>query len=530
MLAAIARPSVRADVTWSPLDPRWYGEIGGMRSDAGPVIVPEAALGVSVVFRAVNVLAHSVASVPLVVYERTGDDGKERAREHAAYDLLHDKPNPWMTSFRWRHLLMSQALLWGNHYSEIKPGPGGIGGLVPMNPDLTDVVDQLSDGRLVYRTREPKGRGGYEERTLLQDDVFHVRGFSLDGKSGIPLTKLARNAIGLALSAERHGSMFMRNGGRLSGTLSTDAPMKKEMREENERAWQRAYGGASATGKTPLLTGGLKYQPISTTNKDSQWLEAREFQVEELLRFLGVPGVLVGHPDKSATYASAEQFFLSFVTHSVRPWTENIAQELNASVITDTPRHFSDFILEGLLRGDIKTRYDAHRIAIAAGWKTRNEVRAEEDYNRGPDELDEFLEPLNMVEAGSEREPTRGSAPSPPPANPEGGQRAQLVTIAERSVERLVRLEFVKMFGLDGQKGAAARYADNPEGWEKWLATFYGDHAANLTNELGIPAHEAVAYCDAQRCRFERLADVDESAEADSVRTLTKLTLTEIAS
>src|SRR5690606_33118559 len=109
--------------------------------------------------------------------------------------------------------------------------------------------------------------------------------------------------------------------------------MPTEKRKENEEAWRRNWGGPEGSGGTPLLTGGMKYHPIVANNKDSQWIEARSFQVEEILRFLGVPGVLVGYADKTATYASAEQFFLSFVTHSVRPWTENIAQELNASVI-----------------------------------------------------------------------------------------------------------------------------------------------------------------------------------------------------
>jgi HK97 family phage portal protein len=523
MLATLARPKVEASVTWSPLDDRWYREIGGMRSDAGPVIVPEAALGVSVVYRAVNVLAHSVASVPLVVYRRTDDDGKERARDHSAYDLLHDRPNPWMTSFRWRHLVMSQAILWGNHHSEIMPGPGGIGGLVPLNPDTTRVVDQLGDGRLVYVTRDLSERGYEPERRLLQDNVFHVRGFSLDGKSGIPLTKLARNAIGLALSAERHGSMFLRNGARFSGYLSTPSPMQKEVREDNEKAWQRAYGGPNSSGKTPLLVGGLKYEPISANNKDSQWLEARQFQVEELLRYLGVPGVLVGHPDKTATYASAEQFFLSFVTHSVRPWTENIAAELGMSVVLGAPEFFADFILEGLLRGDIKTRYDAHRISIASGWKTRNEARVEENYNRGPDELDEFLEPLNMVEAGSERETSAAQPPRSP--EPEDGARAQLVRIAGRGVERLVRKEFAAICGAPGRtKGAAARYADDADGWEKWLAKFYDEHAVQIAEDLSVPLADARTYCEAQCERFGALATLTDSAEAESVRALASIT------
>lgn len=175
MLSMLARPERGANVSWSPLDPRWYMDISGLRADSGQVILPEAALSVAVVYRAVNVLAHAVASVPLVVYERTGDRDKERAPDHPAYNLLHDAPNRWMTSFRWRHLLMTQAVLWGSHYSQIIPGPGGIGQLVPLSPDTTRIVDQLNDGRLVYVTRDVNARGFGEERRLIQDASMRPR-------------------------------------------------------------------------------------------------------------------------------------------------------------------------------------------------------------------------------------------------------------------------------------------------------------------------------------------------------------------
>ena len=521
MLSALARPSIKADVSWSPLDPRWYQSIGGMRSDAGVSVLPESALGIAAVYRAVNVLAHSVASIPLVVYRRVEDEGKERDRSHPAYALLHDKPNAWMTSFRWRHLMMTQAILWGDHYSEIMPGIGGIGQLVPLSPDTTRVVDQLGDGRLVYETRDAVGQEYGEARRLLQDEVLHIRGFSIDGKSGVPLTKLARNAMGLALVAERHGSMFLKKGARLSGFLTSPSPMKEDLRKENERAWQRQYGGSDATGATPLLTGGLEYKAVSANNRDSQWIESRTFQVEEILRFLGVPGVLVGYADKTSTYASAEQFFLSFVTHSIRPWTEMISQELNASVVTDAENYFADFILEGLLKGDIKTRYDAHQLAIQSGWKTRNEVRVEENYNRGPDELDTFLEPLNMQEAGAPREEPSASRPAPPSDNAE---RAQIQAIVTRTVERLVRKEVAAIVGTNGRLGAAARFADNAEGWDAWLEAFYADHAVHVSEDLGIPLAIAERYCTGQRERFRVLGAEADEAESESIAALLRLT------
>ena len=524
MLSLIARPTMRADVSWSAYDPRWYTDIGGMTSGAGPVVVPEAALGIAAVYRAVNVLAHSIASVPLIVYRRDGED-QEPDRGHAAYDVLHDKPNSWMTSFRWRHLLMTQAVLWGNHYSEIKPGQGGIGALVPLNPDTTRIVDQTSDGRLIYVTRDYGRNGSSEERRLVQDEVLHVRGFSIDGKSGIPLTKTARNAMGLAIAAERHGSMFMRNGARLAGLLTTEAPMKDPERKELERAWQTQYGGTSGTGKTPLLTGGVKYQPVSSNNKESQWLEARNFQTEEVLRFMGVDPVLVGHPAQTQAFASVEQLFLKFVQYSVMPWAVNIAQELNASVITGGPDSFVAFKLEGLLRGDIKTRYEAHRLAISAGFKNRNEARVEEGYNRGPEELDVYLEPLNMVEAGAERDdaPPPSRAPAPPTDSRAAAVHSRMSAIVGKSVERIVHREVAAISGTNGRKGTAARYADDPAGWKAWLGTFYDEHAVRISEDLDISLVLAERYCAGQRERFATVANI-EIAEAESVAALLRLT------
>mgnify|MGYP003673304989 CR=1 FL=1 len=498
MLANLFRPTVKADVSWSAYDPRWYQSIGGATAGSGPAIVPDDAMSIATVYRAVNVLAHAVASVPLVVYEQDGEN-KERARDHAAYGLLHDQPNPFMTSWRWRHLLMTQAVLWGNHYSEIIPGIGGVGSLVPLSPETTRIVDQTRDGRLVYITQD-KGVNGYgAERRLIQDEVLHIRGFSIDGKSGVPITTMARTAMGLALSAEKHGAMFMQKGARLSGVLTTPVPMKEDVRKENEAAWQRQYGGANNAGGTPVLTGGLEYKPISSSNKDSQWLEAREFQVQELLRFIGVPGVLVGHADKTATFASAEQFFQSFVDHSVMPWTENITAELNNSVIVGAPNNFCGFILDGLKKGDIKTRYDSYTAAINSGFMSRNEARAKENMNSGPEELDVFLQPLNMAQAGQEPEPLE----QPEPAEVEEVEEdTRVALLVSRASERIARKESAAVEGAGSKMGAAKRFSEDPEKWGEWLAKFYGGLADEVAHSLGITEAEARGYCDAQVARL----------------------------
>lgn len=521
--------------SWSPTDPRWYESLG-TRSDAGLSITPEAALSIGVVFRAINVLAHAVATVPLVIFRSLPDGGEERAPAHPQYRLLHDQPNAWQTSFSFRHLMVSRMILWGNFYAEIVPGGGGPRELVPLNPDVTQVIDQLSDGRLIYETRD-KERSGYgPARKLLQDEVFHVRGFSYDGKSGVPLTKYARNAVGLALAAEKHGSMFMKRGAQFSGHLSTDGTLTKEVREANEAAWNRANGGFTGSGTVPLLEGGLKFTQTSSTNRDSQWLESRDFQIAELgPRFLGVPGLLCGYPDKTATYASAAEMTLAFVKHGVMPLTDNIRAELNRSVVTGAPDvSRADFVLEGLLRGDIETRYNAHRVAIMTGWKTRNEVRKLEGDNPGPGDLDEFFEPLNLGKAGDDQAgsdgtpaaPPRRRQPVPPPEDDEeAGQAKAAREIVQTVALHLVRKEVAAVVGTSGKRGAAARFAADGPGWRTWLGDFYGEHAKAVSERLRVPYDVAAGYCAGQRAALEDSAKAVERFEAEAPPRLVALAI-----
>jgi HK97 family phage portal protein len=544
MLATIfggeGRPRVRAGVDWRSMDwpsgdpGRWFESFGtGSRSDAGVMVSPDVALTVGVVYRAINVLAHAVATVPLVVFRNLENDGKERDTSHPQYRMLHDKPNGWQTSFAFRHLMVSRMILWGNFQAQLVPSMDGAGQLVPLDPDprITRIVDQLPDGRLIYVTRFKNGRGSYGlDQTLLQDDVLHVRGFSKDGKQGIPLTEFARNAMGLALAAEKHGSMFMRRGAQFSGILSSPTTSDEETRKYNEAQWNKTRGGLVGSGGVPLLEGDLKFQSTTSTNKDSQWLESRDFQIAELgPRFLGVPGLLCGYPDKTATYASAQEMRQVFVDNGVMPLTDNIRAELNRSVVIGAPDRFhADFILEGLLRGDIKTRYEAHQMSVMTGWKSRAEVRKIEGDNPGPPELDEFFEPLNLGKTGDQTAarpaPPRRRRPEPAPPQDDSADEKRMREIVAGVALGLVRKEVAAIAGSGGKAGAVRRFARDPEGWRTWLAEFYGEHAKAVSERLRVPWDVAESYCSAQRAAVEASAAAVERFEAEATPRLVAMT------
>lgn len=527
MLGALLRSPLRADVTWRNLDPvRFLDQTGGgARSDAGVSVTPDRAISVSTVYRGIMVLANTIASLPLFVHKRLEDDGKERAPEHPSYAKLHDSPNTWMTSPAWRRLLVKQRILYGNHYSEIVPA-GTSFNLEPLDPRVTRVVGQLADGRKKFETRDvlPDGRYG-PVRTLLQDEVFHSMNELTDerGLAGIGLLTIARNAIGLAIAAEQHGSSFMRKGARFAGILKAKGRQDKETREANEAAWQRAYGGTGASGGTPLLTGDLDWQAITSNNKEAQWLELRVFEVEDILRFLGVPGVLCNYADKTSTYASAEQFFLSHVVYGIGPLTHDIAAELNKSVVTGTPEFFAEFELKGLLKGDIAARYSAHQIAVMSGFMTRNEIRVVEGLNK-LDGLDEVLDPVAVAQRPEKEDKDTNPPRRPSPDEDDDDsdeQAARFGVIARKAVERLVRKEVAAIAGSPGKLGAAKRFADDSTGWLSWLGTFYTEHGTRIAADLGLTAEQADGYATAQVKRLG--SGIPQDFESSSVAAMLAL-------
>ncbi len=362
-------------------------------SGSGKSVTPSSAIQMSAVYACVRVISETIASLPLGVYEET-ENGSRKAVEHPLYHLLHDEPNPEMTSFTWREVMLSHLLLWGNSYNQIiRTGRNGIAALYPLLPDQM-VVDRDSRGQLTYTYTTSEGR------TVRLDplEVLHIPGLGFDGIMGYSPIALEKNAIGLGLAAEEYGSKFFNNGARPSGVLKHPNTVKdpKKLRE----SWNAAYGGSANAGRTAVLEEGMDYKQISMSNNEAQFLETRKFQVSEICRIFRMPPHMIGDLEH-ATFSNIEHQSISFAMHTIRPWLVRIEQSANRQLFPEKEKgHFyAQFNLDGLMRGDYKSRMEGYAVARQNGWMSANDIRALENLNPIPAEEggDAYLVNGNMI-------------------------------------------------------------------------------------------------------------------------------------
>ena len=349
-------------------------------STSGKTVNPKNAVQVSTVYACVRVIAETIASLPVGVYEAT-EHGSQKVPEHPLYRLLHDEPNPEMSSFIWRETMLSHLLLWGNSYSQIiRSGKTNILGLYPLLPDRME-VDRDSSGKLTYTYTTTDGAAVQ----LKPEAVLHIPGLGFDGIMGYSPIALEKNAIGLGIAAEEYGSKFFQNGARPSGILTHPNTIRdpKRLRE----SWNATYGGSSNGAKVAILEESMTFTPISLPNNDAQFLETRKFQVEEICRIYRVPPHLIGDLSRS-TFANIEHQSIDFATHTIRPWLVRIEQAMNRALFSENEkgRFYVQFNIDGLMRGDYKSRMEGYAIARQNGWMSANDIRALENMNPIPDE------------------------------------------------------------------------------------------------------------------------------------------------
>ena len=373
------------------------------RTTSGKPVNERTAMQTTAVYACVRILAEAVASLPLHVYEYQDDGGKKLVHDHPLYYLLHDEPNPEMTSFVFRETLMSHLLIWGNAYAQIiRDGAGRVLGLYPLLPDKMDVQrDDRGNIYYVYSRNSDENPmfKEYGDIRLKAEDVLHIPGLGFDGLVGYSPIAMAKNAIGLSIAAEEYGSSFFSNSGTPSGVLEHPGVLKEP--EKVRDAWNDAYGGSSNAHKVAVLEEGMKFNPISINPHEAQFLETRKFQVNEICRIFRVPPHMIADLEKSS-FNNIEQQSLDFVTNTIRPWLVRIEQTIFQQLLTEEEqkKYFVKFNVDGLLRGDFKSRMSGYAIGRQNGWYSANDIRELEDMNKLPKELggDRYLCNGNMVD------------------------------------------------------------------------------------------------------------------------------------
>nr|WP_046497830.1 phage portal protein [Syntrophomonas zehnderi] len=356
---------------------RLYGStysffFGGTAS--GKTVNERTAMQTTAVYACVRILAETIASLPLNVYRST-DNGKEKATDHQLYYLLHDEPNPEMTSFVFRETLMSHLLLWGNAYAQIiRDGRGKVLALYPLLPDRM-MVDRTTEGQLYYEYRKDTGYV-----ILRPEDILHIPGLGFDGLVGYSPIAMAKDAIGMAIATEEYGGKFFANGASPGGVLEHPGVVKDPARIRE--SWNAVYQGSGNAHRIAVLEEGMKFQSIGIPPEQAQFLETRKFQTEEICRIFRVPPHLVANLDK-ATFSNIEHQSISFVVHTIRPWLVRLEQGMNKALLSPSEkgRYFVGFVVDGLLRGDYASRMQGYAIGIQNGFLSPNDVRTLENMN-----------------------------------------------------------------------------------------------------------------------------------------------------
>jgi HK97 family phage portal protein len=346
-------------------------------TNSGEEISERNALEIGAVNTAVRIISESIASLPLHTYKRDSQDNSVKALKHPVYKLLHSKPNKYMSSFIFWDTIIQHAVYWGNGYAQIDWGKDGqVKSLFPLRPDQTQVVVDVN-GKIYYETII---RG--KTFRLIPEQVLHIKGMGFDGITGYSPIYLHREMLGLAKATEKYGAKFFSNGGVLSGVLETPNVLSDGASTNLRNSWNSIHSGVDNAHKVAILEEGLTYKTIGLPPEDSQFLETRKFTVSEIARMFRVPPHKLADLERS-TNNNIEHQSLEFVTDTLRPWIVRIEQEINMKLFTESEQEifYVEHNLDGLLRGDIKTRYESYQIARQNGWMSANDIRRKENMN-----------------------------------------------------------------------------------------------------------------------------------------------------
>ena len=359
---------------------------GGTTS--GKAVTERSAMQMTAVYACVRILSEAIAGLPLHLYRYKEDGGKEKAVDHPLYLLLHDEPNPEMSSFVFRETLMTHLLLWGNAYAQIiRNGKGEVIALYPLMPNKM-TVDRDADGHLYYKYMKSNDEAPTMPNStviLPPSDVLHIPGLGFDGLVGYSPIAMAKNSIGMAIACEEYGARFFSNGAAPGGVLEHPGTVKEPQKIRD--SWNKSFMGTQNSHRIAVLEEGMKYTPIGISPNEAQFLETRKFQINEIARIFRVPPHMVGDLEKSS-FSNIEQQSLEFVKYTLDPWVSRWEQSMVRSLLLSDEKkeYFIKFNVDGLLRGDYQSRMNGYATARQNGWMSANDIRELENLDRIPKE------------------------------------------------------------------------------------------------------------------------------------------------
>jgi HK97 family phage portal protein len=487
----------------SPFGDFWFEPVSG-RSNTGMRVSADAALRLSAVWACVRILSETLACMPFCMYRYNDNGSKTFITDHPIYRLFNKAPNAWQTPFEWREMLQAHLVLRGNAYCQIVADrKGTIIALEPLHPDRIK-IEMISGGEYRYRVLQPSGA----DLVLGRGEVWHLKGMSFDGILGLNPIELARDAVGMGLSAQEYGARFFQNNARPGGVIEFAGTFKDQTaRKTFIESWQTGQSGLNQ-GKTAVLEHDMKYKEIGLNNTDAQFIEARKFQVTEIARMFRVPPHMIADLDR-ATFSNIEHQSLEFVLHTMTPHAERWESSIESSLLLDTEDDIEiEFDFTSLLRGDHAARAAYYNSGINTGWLTRNEARLMEGYDPKPG-LDVPLQPLNMVPAGTQLpDPSKSdTAPKKVPAP----DQARLATLAHAVAARVVRKETEMVLAARRSEDLAPALVKAYETLAKFMP-----HALSVSNQA------AADYCasriDSAAADGFSLADFEATAQQELER------------
>lgn len=471
-----------------PWDDSWYAS-RGYQTATGIRVSPESAMRVAAVFSCVRVVAETIASLPLIIYKRLPNGGKQRAIDHPLYSLLHDSPNAWQTAFEFVEMLQSHLELRGNSYALIQSGGGNpIDALIPLHPDRV-IVKRLSSGQLQYSVRDFYG-GNIQIYT--QDEMLHIRSMSSDGLVGMSTISIGAEAIAAGLATQEYASRFFENDATPPTAFMHPASLSADAYARLKTSLAEAHGGPNHH-KPIVLEENMTVKSLGVKPSDSQLLDSRQFSRGDIASLFRVPPHKIGDLTK-ATFSNIEEQNIEFATDCIRPRLERLEQRISKSLIEplgygEPGEYFCEFLIEALMRGDQESRYKAYAIGRNWGWLSANDVRTLENMNPivGGDT---YLSPLNMTGVGDDDPDAEdeGDEQEDATAVGDGTGAMRLTQFVNAAAERCVRKEIRALGKIAFRKWDAERL-------QQEIEAFYKSHVDFLIQTMSITRASAEEYC-----------------------------------